>query len=112
MQLTTASSFTINNVADLTVAGRLSGSSTLTKKGVGAMTLTNDNTVYSGAIDVQTGRLIMTNVGALGSTGAATTVEANAQLQISGVAAPISEPLILNGPGPINDGALLQRFRQ
>ena len=56
MQLTTASSFTINNVADLTVAGRLSGSSTLTKKGVGAMTLTNDNTVYSGAIDVQTGR--------------------------------------------------------
>ena len=106
MQLTTASSFTINNVADLTVAGRLSGSSTLTKKGVGAMTLTNDNTVYSGAIDVQTGRLIMTNVGALGSTSAATTVEANAQLQISGVAAPISEPLILNGPGPINDGAL------
>ena len=68
MQLTAAASFTVNNIADLTVAGHLSGSSTLTKKGVGTMTLTNDNTVYTGAIDVQTGRLIMTNIAALGGS--------------------------------------------
>ena len=49
----------------------------------------------------------MTNVDALGTPGTATTVEANAQLQIRNVFSPISESLILNGPGPINDGALL-----
>jgi len=105
--LTAASSFTVNNVADLTLTGHLSGSPSLTKKGVGTLTLTNDNSNFSGAIDIQSGRLIMSHVDALGTAGAATTVEANAQLQIRNVGTPIGEPLILNGPGPINDGALL-----
>jgi autotransporter-associated beta strand protein len=105
--LTAASSITIANVADLTVTGHLSGSPTVTKKGVGTLSLTNDNSSFSGAIDVQSGRLIMSHVDALGTAAAATTVEANAQLQIRNVVTPISESLILNGPGPINDGALL-----
>ena len=107
VQLTTAASFTVNNVADLTVSGHLSGSSVLTKKGVGTMTLSSDNSAFTGAIDIQTGRLIIGNVNALGSTSDSTTVEANAQLQIKGVANPINETLILNGPGATNDGALL-----
>ena len=107
VQLTTAASFTINNVSDLTIAGHLSGSTTLTKKGVGSMTLTSDNTPFTGAIDVQSGRLIMANAKALGSTAGSTTVEASAQLQIKSVTAAIAEPLTLNGFGVSNDGALL-----
>ena len=107
VELTAASSFTVQNVADLTLTGKMSGSASLTKKGVGTLTLTNDNAAYTGPIDVQTGRLIITHVDALGSTSAATTVEANAQLQIRDIAITIIEPLILNGPGPVNDGALL-----
>ena len=107
VELTAASNLTVNNVADLTLNGRLTGSASLTKLGVGTLTLTSDNSLYSGAIDVQTGRLIMTNVDALGTPEIATTVEANAQIQIRNVFSPIGESLILNGPGPINDGALL-----
>jgi large repetitive protein len=109
VQLTTAASFTINNVADLTVAGQLSGSvtSTLTKLGVGTMTLSNNNSTYSAAIDIQAGRLVISHANALGTTTASTTVSANAQLQIRNIVAPIAESLIINGPGINNDGALL-----
>jgi autotransporter-associated beta strand protein len=114
VQLTADSSFTINNVADLTLSGHLSGSGsggasppTLSKKGVGTMRLTNDNSSYAGTIEIDAGRMIITNVNALGATSANTVVEANAQLQVSGIVAPINEPLIVNGPGINNDGALL-----
>ena len=46
VELTAASSFTVNNVADLTLTGQMSGSATLTKKGVGNLTFTNDNSAY------------------------------------------------------------------
>ena len=107
VQLTAVSTFTVNNNADLIVNGHMSGSATMTKRGVGPMTLSNDNIAYTGAIDVQTGRLIMSHVNALGTTATPTTVEANAQLQIRNVPTLINETLILNGPGPTNDGALL-----
>src|SRR5262249_12794055 len=44
---------------------------------------------------------------ALGDSSAPTTVGQNSQLQVSSVSGDIAEPLILNGPGIANDGALL-----
>ena len=43
---------------------------------------------------------------ALGIGVASTTVQAGSQLQVANVSAPISEPLVLNGQGPDNNGAL------
>jgi autotransporter-associated beta strand protein len=110
LAITAASSFTVNTGSDLTVSGHISGPSaaTLSKRGTGLLTLTNDNSlVLFGAIDVQAGILAITNSKALGATSAPTTVEANAQLQVGGGGLAVAETLIVNGPGINADGALL-----
>src|SRR5262249_48084422 len=48
-----------------------------------------------------------TNANALGDTVGKTTVEFNAQLQLSNVTGTINEPLLLNGQASSADGALL-----
>ena len=103
--------FTVQSGADLTVSGHLSGATgaELAKQGPGLLVLTNDNSAFTGPITVVTngGILRITNSKALGDTSSGTTVQANAQLQVQGVSGNIPESLTLNGPGPINDGALL-----
>jgi autotransporter-associated beta strand protein len=102
----------VNSGANLTVSGHLSSStdSTLTKAGTGTLILSNDNSGFSrstnlDAIDVSQGVITITNARALGN--GTTTVLQNAQLQLLNVAGQITTNLKLNGPGPINDGALL-----
>ncbi len=103
--------FTVNQTADVTVAGHLSGTtgSELTKEGLGTLTLTNDNSGFTGPITVDnnSGVLAITNAKALGDTTSPTTVGTNSQLQVSNVVGPIAENLLLNGSGISNDGALL-----
>ena len=101
--------FTINAGADLTMSGKLSGTTgvELTKDGVGNLVLSNDNSGFTGPIVISTGILKMTNARALGDTSSDTTVQTNAQLQVSDIAAAIKEDLIVNASGVIGDGALL-----
>jgi autotransporter-associated beta strand protein len=101
--------FTEKSGADLTLIGKLKGTTgvELTKDGVGTLILTNDNSGFTGPITVQQGVLQITNANALGDTSHSTTVQQPGQLQVSNVVGSIAENLILNGPGPINDGALL-----
>jgi autotransporter-associated beta strand protein len=105
---TTTVSVTVNNLADLTISGQISGGSgaVLTKLGTGTLTLGGNNSAYSAPIDIQNGRLVITHVNALGTTSAETIVNPNAQLQIRNIAGVIGEPLRLNGFGISSDGAL------
>jgi fibronectin-binding autotransporter adhesin len=115
----TAFNFTVDDGADLTVSGHLSGYAvtTLAKNGtgIGTLILTNDNTAVNpvlnggmnGAIDIRTGILSITNSKALGSTIGSTTVQANAQLQLGVGGLSVGEFLNLNGRGARSDGALL-----
>jgi autotransporter-associated beta strand protein len=102
--------FTVNTGGVLTISGQLSGStgSSLTKEGFGTLVLTTDNSPFTGKVklDNNAGVVTITNANALGS-GPNTTVGANAQLQVQSVTGPITMPLLLNGPGINNTGALL-----
>ena len=102
---------TVQFGSELTVAGKLSGTtgSTLTKDGPGVLFFTNDNSGFTGTIQLVSsgGALVITHPLALGSTSAPTIVGTNSSLRLSNVPTAITEPLILNGPGVANDGALL-----
>ncbi|HET6573645.1 MAG TPA: MBG domain-containing protein [Fimbriiglobus sp.] len=102
---------TVESGAELTVAGKLSGNagSTLTKDRPGTLKLTNDNSGFPGTIRLlnSSGALVITHPLALGGTAAPTIVGTNSSLRLDNVPAAITEPLILNGPGVANDGALL-----
>jgi autotransporter-associated beta strand protein len=102
--------FTVNSGSALTLSGKLSGSTgaQLTKEGTGQLILTNDNSAFTGAVllDNNAGIVNIQTATALGKGSASTTVLPGSQLQIQNVAGPINEPLVLNGQGPDNNGAL------
>jgi autotransporter-associated beta strand protein len=106
---TNRQSFNVGFAGDLTFSGHLSGNTgvNLSKDGTGLLVFTSDNSAFTGPITVDAGVLEITNANALGDQSSGTTVEANAQLAVSNVSGPIPEALTINGPGPINDGALL-----
>src|SRR5205085_1439016 len=86
----------------------------LTKNGKGRVTLDNDNSGFTGVITVQDGILRARDSRSLGTTASGTIVLSSflerGQLQLephTGERLIIAEPLRLNGPGPVNDGALL-----
>ncbi len=95
--------------AVLTVGGKLSGNTGVefTKDGPGTLILTRDDSGFTGPMTVSNGALRITNALALGSTTVGTTLQAGASLEVSNVTGDINEPLILNGAGPLNDGALV-----
>ncbi len=103
--------FTVNAGADLTVSGKLSGTtgSTLTKDGPGTLTLTNDNSGFTGSIKLNnnSGALVVAHALALGTTSSPTIVGTGSSLRVAAGTGTIAEPLILNGLGVANDGALL-----
>jgi autotransporter-associated beta strand protein len=105
--------FTVNTAgAFLTLTGTLSSSNGvgMTKTGPGTFVLSGDGSGFSGGITVQTGSLQITVPTALGTGTNSTTVQSGAQLQVNGSAGAVlnvPEPLILNGPGVANDGAIL-----
>jgi autotransporter-associated beta strand protein len=101
--------FDVGAGGSVTLSGQLLGSTgiELDKDGFGNLTLSHDNSTFTGPITVEQGILAITNANALGTTSAPTTVQQNAQLQTLGITTPINEPLLLNGPGITNSGALL-----
>jgi autotransporter-associated beta strand protein len=102
--------FTVDTGSDLTIGGRLSGStgSIFTKEGNGILVLSNDNTGFTGPIliDDNAGTLEIRNALALGDTSSETTVGTNSTLQMRNVVGAVAEQLRLNGPGVSNLGAL------
>ena len=93
---------TVNNASD-TISAVVSNGG-ITKAGTGTLTLSGANS-FGGATDIQTGVLAVSNATGLGTTGADTTVESGAALQVSG-AITIGEHLNITGTGISNAGAL------
>lgn len=99
--------------AVLTISGKLVGAGgvELSKDGPGTLILTNDNSGFNGPISITQGALRIRHKDALGDISSPTTVldtfAGSGQLQIDTVTGGIGEPLRLNGPGPLSDGALL-----
>ncbi len=99
--------FTIGTTGNLTVTGQITGSgSNITKEGTGTLFLQGDDSGFLGPITIAVGVVQISDATALGSGTGVTTVLTNAQLQVSSLNLPIQEPLILNGPGINNGGAL------
>lgn len=111
--------FSVSALNSLTIGSVLASPSGAPGKGLkdigsGTLVLTATNTFIE-PFTIVGGIVEITNADALGdptATGStnATTVDANAQLQLdapAGSALEISEPLFLNGPGTQNNGALL-----
>lgn len=102
--------FIVNDSADLTISGVISGNSSLTKQGKGLLVLSGNNATFTGNItlDNNGGITRITNANALGDTTGITRVGSVSQLQVSNVAGNINEFLVLNGAGTSSsDGALL-----
>lgn len=96
---------TFGGFSNITYSGVRSGTSTLTKDGIGVLTLSNGSSSYSGAttISVGTVKIGAVSVGGtnspLGTTAGITTVALGARLDLNGFNLGIAEPLTLNGVG-------------
>lgn len=101
------SAVTFNNSStaySLSGSGAIAGSAVLTKSGVGAVSITTNNT-YTGATAVNVGALNIQHANALGSTVAGTTVASGAALEIQG-GITTAEGLTIAGTGVSNGGAI------
>jgi autotransporter-associated beta strand protein len=113
--LSNQQNFFVGSGASVTISGKLSDSTSnpgleITKTGGddGILTLTADNSAFTGAITVAAGILVVTNNKALGSTSAGTTVRGGAELELvsSGTPLTISENVTISGAGKPGLGAL------
>jgi len=95
---------TIGGFSDSTFSGVIGTTSgTLTKDGIGVLTLSNSNT-YTGATTISVGTVKLGATGGatntpLGTTAGATTVSTGARLDLNGFTLGTAEPLTLNGVG-------------
>ena len=95
-----------------TVTGAISPSSTvlsLTKSGVGTLTLAGNN-AYTGATAISAGVLNIQHANALGTTAGSTTVTSGAALELQGGITVGAEALSLSGTGLSATGALRNIF--
>ena len=88
------------------LAGNITGVGSLTKTGTGTLTLSGDNVAYAGAITVSAGTLNVQHASALGSSGAGTTINTGAALELQGNIAVGAEALSISGVGVAGNGAL------
>ncbi|MFZ4525886.1 MAG: autotransporter-associated beta strand repeat-containing protein, partial [Chlorobium sp.] len=105
--ISNSSSLIYNTSADQTLSGIISGSGTLTKRGIGTLTLSGANIMYDGVTTIEAGALRITNASALGSIAGGTIVILGAALELySAIPLTIAEPLTLSGTGIAFGGAL------
>ncbi|MCU0947639.1 MAG: autotransporter-associated beta strand repeat-containing protein, partial [Porphyrobacter sp.] len=93
-----------NRSDNVTLAGALSGTGTLTKLGTGALTLSGNNN-FTGTTFVNEGTLTLASLNALGIAHAGTIVAAGATLATNSSVL-VAGPITLNGDGFNNGGAL------
>jgi len=114
LTLDVASGSAIAGAFDLTLGGAGSitindpvaiDTGTLTKDGVGTLTLSGANT-FSGVFNIQAGKLVANNDLALGTTAGGVSVTSGAVLELADSRAIGAETLTLNGTGISNGGAL------
>jgi autotransporter-associated beta strand protein len=100
-------SLTVSNTASYTFSGigRISGGTTITKQGSGALTLATSND-FGGVTLVQDGTLSIGDAAALGLTNSGTIITNTGQLNLNSSTVGF-ERLIISGSGPAGDGALI-----
>ena len=71
---------------DVIISGAITGTSAskVSKTGVGRLTLSADNSSFSGAVEILNGSVRISNAAALGDVAGATTVAANTSLELDG----------------------------
>ncbi len=95
---------TVGGFSDSTFSGVIgTGTGTITKDGIGVLTLSNSNT-YTGVTTISVGTVKLGTAGGatntpLGTTAGATTVALGARLDLAGFTLGAAEPLTLNGVG-------------
>jgi len=82
--------------SDVILAGLISGAGSLTKQGIGTVTLNTAND-YSGATIIEGGILRISNSQSLGTTAGGTTVRVGGELELYGDGLTVNEPLTLAG---------------
>ncbi len=80
---------------NLTVANAISGAGIVRQNGSGILTLSGNNSAFTGSIDVGAGTLAVGNSSALGTGAAGTSVESGATLDLTGYT--ITQPIQLHG---------------
>ena len=99
-----ANTLTINENANTTYGGTITGTGGIIKTNTGLLALTNAST-YDGATAINAGAIFIQNNTALGSTTGATTVAAGAGL-VLGSNITVAENLSIAGTGPTAAGAI------
>ncbi|MDT8887788.1 autotransporter-associated beta strand repeat-containing protein [Aquirufa sp. LEPPI-3A] len=86
----------VNGISETSISGIFSGAGSLTKRGVGNITLSNANT-FTGAVSIEVGNLTIQHNQALGLGAGATTIAPLAKLILPGSLTVASEVLNLTG---------------
>lgn len=95
-----------NRTGTLTYAGAIGGTGSLTKNAAAGTVILEGTNRYEGLTTVSAGALNVRHASGLGSTTGATTVAANAALELQGGIAVGAEALSLSGTGMATAGAL------
>jgi len=104
--ISSAFGLTFGGAGDISMSTPINtGANTVTKDGAGRLTLSADNSGYTGLTTINAGVIRATHQYALGWLATGTTVDNGAALEISG-GITINEPLTLNGTGISSGGAL------
>ncbi|MHA8077310.1 beta strand repeat-containing protein [Aquirufa sp. TARAVU-A1A] len=86
----------VNGISETTISGIISGAGSLTKRGLGNITLTNANT-FTGAVSVEVGNMTITHNQALGLGTGTTSIAALSKLILPGGITVAAEVLNLAG---------------
>ena len=100
-----AGSLNIADSVNTTFAGTITGSGSLTKIGIGTLTLSGNSTT-TGSITVAAGALEILSPNGLGSSSGATSVSSGGKIRLSAGLTIASEPLNISGSGNGGEGAL------
>ncbi len=96
----------VYNVLNTSAASGISGTGTLTKTGLGQLSLGGGSS-YTGTTIVQQGQLHVTDSTALGATNGSTTVQSGSGVWVDAGGLNVPEPLTLSGSGVSGEGALV-----